>query len=100
MWTKLEGIQFGEGKIWARVAFYFDPTEEGYEECYRDVLDAEDKPTGENILYPFNSLSFDSALDGTAQQLRDKVLVKLRAFKAAHTKVATLQSWVGTVIKE
>jgi len=103
MKAKIRQVQFGEGKIIVNVGFYFSEGEEGYDECYREVMkevDGEPVGTGEWRLYPFNTLGFNITFDMTKGDVKEMVLKKLRAFKEAHSKVADLQSWIGFEIEE
>lgn len=103
MIAKVRQIQFGEGKLIVNVGFYFSEGEEGYDECYREVVgivDGEPVGTGEWKLYPFNTLGFNVPFDMTKEDFEAMVLKKLRGFKEAHLKVADLQSWIGFEIEE
>lgn len=103
MKAKIRGIQFGEGKLIVNVGFYFSEGEEGYDECYREVMEIiDDEPvgTGEWKLYPFNTLGFNVPFGMTKQEFKAMVLKKLRGFKEARSKVANLQSWIGFEIEE
>jgi len=103
MKAKIRQIQFGEGKLIVNVGFYFSEGEEGYDECYREIMnvvDGEPVGTGEWQLYPFNTLGFNVSFDMTKEGFKTMVLKKLRAFQEAHSKVANLQSWIGFEIEE
>jgi len=103
MKAKVRQVQFGEGKLIVNVGFYFSEGEEGYDECYREVMETvSDEPvgTGEWELYAFNTLGFNVPFGMTKQEFKAMVLKKLRAFKEAHSRIANLQSWVGFEIGE
>lgn len=103
MKAKIRNIRFGEGKLIVDVGFYFSEGEEGYDECYREVMevvDGEEVGTGEWKLYPFNTLGFNVTFDMTKKDFKAMVLKRLRAFKEAHSKVGNLQSWIGFEIEE
>ena len=103
MKARIEDIRFGEGKLNVRVGFYFSEGEEGYDECYREIMEIvgdEEVGTGEWRLYPFNTLGFNVTFDMTKQDFKATVIKKLRAFKEAHTRVADFQDWIGTEIEE
>ncbi|GAG81923.1 unnamed protein product [marine sediment metagenome] len=68
MKAKIRQIQFGEGKLIVNVGFYFSEGEDGYDECYREIMtEVDGKPvvTGEWKLYPFNTLGFSVPLLAT-----------------------------------
>ena len=103
MKAKVKSIRFGEGKLLIDVGFYFSNGEEGYDECYREVMEiVNGEPVGTSKwqLYPFNVLGFKVAFDMTRRDFKEMVLKRLRAFKEAHSKVANLQSWIGFEIEE
>ena len=95
----INGIRFTEGKLVATVPFYFSPDEAGYDECYRDILDADGEPTGEKKLYPFFTLISDIPPTITKKVLKDVIKGRLEEFKAAHTRLGKIADWVDTEIE-
>lgn len=95
----IEEMRFTEGKLVAGVGYYLSPSEAGYDECYRDVLDADGKPTGEKKLYPFLSQSFDIPSTTTKPIFRGVLKDRLDEFKTAHSRLAKIADWVGTEIE-
>lgn len=103
MKAKIRQVQFGEGKLIVNVGFYFSEGEEGYDECYREVMeiiDGEPVGIGQWQLYPFNTLGFNVPFDMTKKDFKAMVLKRLRAFREAHSKVSNLQSWIGFEIED
>lgn len=94
----IDEIRFTEGKLAITIGFYFSPDEAGYDECYRDVLDAGGNPTGEKKLYPFHTLVSDLLLPTTKKIFREVIKGRLEEFKAAHTRLGKIADWVGTEV--
>lgn len=95
----INGIEFTGGKLVATVPFFFSPDEAGYDECNKDVLDADGKPTGDKKLEPFYILTSDIMPTTTKKVLRDVIKGRLDEFKEAHTRLDKIADWVGTEIE-
>lgn len=107
MIAKIRDIRLGVGKVIATVGFYFSESEEGYDECYREIMttvepteSGEPVGTGEWKLYPFHTLALDVTSGMKREDFKAVVLKRLRAFREAYSRVGDLQNWIGFEIEE
>ncbi len=95
MRARIDDFWFGDGKLIARVGFYFDEDEEGFKTpslIKKIVKKAEQKP--------FLTLSFPTDYKAGLDDLKVSILGQLNAFKSAHSKLPNYQDWIGTELED
>ncbi len=103
MKAKIKNITFGEGKLFVQVDYFYKMGENGYDDCYREIMQVVDETavgTGKWRLYPFNSMGMAISLNATKEDVMSTIFSKIKRFKEAHAKLAELKSWIGTEIED
>ncbi len=103
MIAKIKGISFAENKINVQVDYFYDISEDGYDDCYREIkqiVNEVEVGTGEWRLYPFNSMGLAVSPTASKEDVANTILSKLRNFQLTHSKLPDVQSWIGTEIKD